>query len=166
MKGIPGDGTSMKIWFIPESQQFCIWKFILKKYLSLQRFRFKNISVQFSRPLMSDSLWPNGWQQARAPYLLPTREFTQTHVHWVRHAIQPSHPLSSTSPPTFNLSEHQGLFKWVSSLHQVAEVLSRVLLQHFSNHLWDNWELKTLDCRLNYSSEHLGALNNNCLCIS
>ena len=48
-------------------------------------------------------------------------EFTQTHVHWVRDAIQPSHPLSSTSP-TFNISQHQGLFKWVS-LNQVAKVL-------------------------------------------
>ena len=50
-------------------------------------------------------------------------ELTQTHVHWVGDAIQPSHPLSSLSPPTFNLSQHQGLFKWVSSSHQVAKVL-------------------------------------------
>ena len=50
-------------------------------------------------------------------------EFTQTHVPWVSDAIQPSHPLSSPSPPVFNLSEHQGLFKWVSSSHQVAKVL-------------------------------------------
>ena len=50
-------------------------------------------------------------------------EFTQTHVHWVGDAIQLSHPLSSPSPPAFNLSQHQGLFKWVSSLHQVAKVL-------------------------------------------
>ena len=49
-------------------------------------------------------------------------EFTQTHVHWISDAIQPSHPLSSPSP-TFNLSQHQGLFKWVSSSHQVARVL-------------------------------------------
>ena len=42
-------------------------------------------------------------------------EFTQTHVHWVSDAIQPSHPLSCPSPPTFNLSQHEGLFKWVSS---------------------------------------------------
>ena len=41
--------------------------------------------------------------------------FTQTHVHWVGDAIQPSHPLSSPSPPALNLSQHQGLFKWVSS---------------------------------------------------
>ena len=50
-------------------------------------------------------------------------EFTQTHVHWVSDAIQPSHPLSSPSLPAFNLSQHHGLFKWVRSSHQVAKVL-------------------------------------------
>ena len=50
-------------------------------------------------------------------------EFTQTHVHWVSGAISASHPLSSPSPPDLNLSQHQGLFNWVSSLHQVAKVL-------------------------------------------
>ena len=50
-------------------------------------------------------------------------EFTQTHVHWVGDAIQPSHPLLSPSPPALNLCQHQGLFQWVSSLHQVAKVL-------------------------------------------
>ena len=50
-------------------------------------------------------------------------ESTQTHVHWVGDAIQPSHPLSSPSPPALNLSQYQGLFKWVSSSHQVAKVL-------------------------------------------
>ena len=50
-------------------------------------------------------------------------EFTQTHVHWVNDAIQPSHSLSSLSPPAFNVSQHQGLFKWVSSSHQVAKVM-------------------------------------------
>ena len=48
---------------------------------------------------------------------------TQTHVHWVSDAMQPSHPLSSPSPPALNLSQHQGLFEWVSSSHQVARVL-------------------------------------------
>ena len=47
-------------------------------------------------------------------------EFTQTHVHWAIDAIQPSHPLLSPSPPAFNLSQHQSLFQWVSSSHQVA----------------------------------------------
>ena len=50
-------------------------------------------------------------------------EFTQTHVHRVSDAIQPSYPLSSPSPPTFNHSQHQGLFKWVSSSNQVAKIL-------------------------------------------
>ena len=50
-------------------------------------------------------------------------ELTQTHVYWVGDAIQLSHPPSSPSPPAFNLSQHQGLFKWVSSSHQVAKVL-------------------------------------------
>ena len=50
-------------------------------------------------------------------------EFTQTHVHQVSDAIQPSHPLSSPSPPAPNPSQHQGLFQWVNSSHEVAKVL-------------------------------------------
>ena len=61
-------------------------------------------------------------------YQLP--EFTQAHVHWVGDAIQPSHPLSSLSPPVLNLSQHQGLFQWVSYLHQVTKVLE-FHLQHY-----------------------------------
>ena len=80
-------------------------------------------SVQFSRSVVSDSLRPHELQHTRPPCPSPTPEFTQTHVHWVSDAIQPSHPLSSPSPPAFNLSQHQGLFKCVNSLHQVAKVL-------------------------------------------
>jgi len=58
-------------------------------------------------------------------------EFTQTHVHRVGDAIQPSHLLSSPSSPAFNLSQHQGLFKWVSSSYQVAKILE-FQLQHQS----------------------------------
>ena len=58
-------------------------------------------------------------------------EFAETHVHWVGDTIQLSHPLSSSSPPAFSLSQHQGLFQWVSSLHQVAKVLE-FQLQHQS----------------------------------
>ena len=50
-------------------------------------------------------------------------EFTQTHVHRVGDAIQPSHPLSSPSPPALNPSQHQSLFQWVNSSHEVAKVL-------------------------------------------
>ena len=58
-------------------------------------------------------------------------ELTQIHVHWVSDAIQTSYPLLSPSPPAFNLSQHQGLFNWVSSWHQVAKVLE-FQLQHQS----------------------------------
>ena len=58
-------------------------------------------------------------------------EFTQTHAHQVSDAIQPSHPLSSPSPPAPNPSQHQGLFQRVSSSHEVAKVLE-FQLQHQS----------------------------------
>ena len=89
-------------------------------------------SVQFSRSVMSDSLRPH--ESCRTPGLpvhhqLP--EFTQTHVHRVRDAIQPSHPLSYPSPPAPNPSQHQGLFQWLNSSHEVAKVLE-FQLQHQS----------------------------------
>ena len=71
-------------------------------------------------------------------------EFIQTHVHWVGDAIQPSHPLLSPSPPALNPSQHQGLFQWVSSSHQVAKVLE-FQLQHqsfqwiFRNDFLNHW---------------------------
>ena len=67
-------------------------------------------------------------------------EFTQTHVHQVSDAIQPSHPLLSLSPLAFNLSRHQGLFQWVSPSHQVAKVLE-LQLQHQSF----QWSSRTRD---------------------
>ena len=57
-------------------------------------------------------------------------EFTQTHIHWVSDAIQPSHPLSSPFPPAPNPSHHQSLFQWVNSFHQVAKVLEFQLQHH------------------------------------
>ena len=84
---------------------------------------FFSCSVQFSHSVMSNSLWPHEPQHARPPVHHQLPEFTQTHVHWVGDAIQPSHPLLSPSPPALNLSQHQGLFKWVSSSLQVARVL-------------------------------------------
>ena len=87
-------------------------------------------SVQFSYSVVSNSLWPHGLQHARFPETIQLLEATQTHVNHVGDAIQPSHPLSP-SPPTFNLSQHQGLFQWVDSSHLVAKVLD-FQLQHQS----------------------------------
>ena len=88
-------------------------------------------SVQFSRSVVSDSLRPHELQQARPPCPSPTPEFTQTHIHRVGDAIQPSHPLSSPSPPAPNPSQHQSLFQRVNSSHEVAKVLE-FQLQHQS----------------------------------
>ena len=63
------------------------------------------------------------WSTPDLPVQHQLPEFTHTHVYWVCDAIQPSHPLL-TSPPAFNLSQHQGLFKWASSSHQVAKYWS------------------------------------------
>ena len=65
-------------------------------------------------------------------------EFTQSHLHWVADGIKPSHPLSSPSPPALDLSQHQGLFKWVTPFHQAAKV-SEFQLQHQSF----QWILRT-----------------------
>ena len=64
-------------------------------------------SVQFSHSVISDSLWPQGLQHAMLPCPSPTPRAYWTHVHWVGDAIQPPHPLSSPSPPTFHLSQRQ-----------------------------------------------------------
>ena len=77
-------------------------------------------SVAQSCPTLCD---PMHCSTSGFPVLHHLLELAQTHVHRVGDAIQPSHPLSSPSPPAFNLSQHQGLFQWVSSLHQVAKVL-------------------------------------------
>ena len=83
------------------------------------------LSVQFSsvaqsHPILCD---PMDCSTPGFPVHHQLLELTQTHVHQVGDAIQPSHPLSSPSLPAFNLSQHQGLFKWISSSHQVAKVL-------------------------------------------
>ena len=82
-------------------------------------------SVELSHSVVSDSLWPHEPQHSRPPCLLPTPGiYPPIRVHWVGDAIQPSlSPLSSPSPPALSLSQHQGLFQWVSSLRQVAKLL-------------------------------------------
>ena len=71
----------------------------------------RSVSQSVQCSVMSDSLRPHGLQHAGLPVHHQLPEFTQNHVHRVGDAIQPSHPLSSPSPSTFNLSQHQGLFK-------------------------------------------------------
>ena len=98
------------------------------------------VSVQFSSVAQSYLTLcdPMDCNKPRFPVHHQLLELAQTHVHWVSDAIQPSHPLSFPSP-TFSLSQHQGLFQWVSFLHQVAKVL-KLQLQHQSF----QWIFKTV----------------------
>ena len=75
----------------------------------------KKCSIQFSCSILSDSLQPHGMSTPGFPVHHQLPELIQTCVHRTSDAIQQSHPLSSPSSPTFNLSQHQGLFQWVSS---------------------------------------------------
>ena len=87
-----------------------------------------HIILQFSsvQSLRRVRLFGTPWTAAhQASLSIINSKFTQTHVHWVGDAIQSSHSLSSPSPPASNPSQHQGIFQWVNSLHEVAKVLKK-----------------------------------------
>ena len=124
-----GRGTRDQIanihWIIEKAREF------QKKHLFPFHWLRKSLCVdhnkhsvqQFCRSVTSDSLGPPmDCSTPGFPVHPQLLEHTQTHVHWVGDAIQSSHPLSSPSP-AFSLSQHQGLFQWVSSSHPVAKVL-------------------------------------------
>ena len=97
----------------------CWWEYTLVQSL------WRTLSVQFSSvaqscPTLCDLM---NWSTAGFPVHHQLQDPAQTHVHWARDAIQPSHPLSSPSPPVVNLAQHHGLFQWVL-WHQVARVLA------------------------------------------
>ena len=104
--------------YILEAKQYGNSKSIKMKFSSIQ---FS--SVQFSRSAVSDSLRPHESQQPGLPVHHQLTEFTQTHVLRFGDAIQPSHLLLSLFPPAPNPSQHQSLFQWVNSSHEVAKVL-------------------------------------------
>ena len=81
-----------------------------------------------SRPTLCD---PMNYSTPGLPVHHQLPEFTQTHIHWASDAIQPSHPLSSPSPPAPNPSQHQSLYQWVNSSHEVAKVLEFQLASFF-----------------------------------
>ena len=118
------EGLREKMEFVPG---FC-WRghgespfWSLPKYALPQH----NISVHFSSVAQSCLTLCDPMNRSMPGLPVPhhLQEFTQTHVHRVSDAIQPSHPLSSPSPPAPNPSQHQSLFQWVNSSHEVAKVL-------------------------------------------
>ena len=99
-----------KIWFKTQHSK--------NKHHGIRSYQFS--SVTQSCPALCN---PMNCSMPGLPVHHQLPEFTQTHVHRVSDAIQPSYPLSSPSPPAPNPSQHQSLFQWVNSLHEVAKVL-------------------------------------------
>ena len=96
-----------------------------KIYICIWSVQFS--SVAQSCPTLSD---PMNRSTPGLPVHHQLPEFTQTHIHRVSDAIQPSHPLSSPSLPAPNPSQHESLFQWVNSSHEVAKVLEFQLQHH------------------------------------
>ena len=128
---------SVQFWGTPVSQRTLVNNYVLRKQSiqfsltftsmlvicqTLSRFyRLFNSVQSLSRVRIFATPWTSALPCFPVHHELP--ELTQTHVHQVGDAIHPANPLSTPSPPAFNLSQYQGLFQWVSSLHQVAKVL-------------------------------------------
>ena len=109
-----------------EKMPVSVHKVVIKPEIALS-------SVQFSSVTQSclTLCGPMNHSMPGLPVHHQLPESTQTYVHWVGDAIQPSHPLSSPSPPALSPSQHQGLFQWVNSSHHMAKVLA-FQLQHQS----------------------------------
>ena len=101
-------------------------------------------SVQFSCSVMSNSLWPHGLQHARPPRPSLTPGVYSNSCP-LSDAIQPFHPLSPPSPPAFSFPQHQGLFQWASSSHQVAKGLE---FQH--QHQSFQWTFRLISFRMDW----------------
>ena len=117
----------MRVPEVPTSELLRRWSerillkcFISEGNLSILLIRVHFSSVAQSCPTLCD---PMDCSIPGFPVLHFLLDFAQSHVHWVRDAIQPSYSLLSPSPPALNLSQHWGLFQWVSSSHKVAKVL-------------------------------------------
>jgi len=129
--GHDGNVPNLNWWCIWE--YMCLWKchsvnlkyvFFMKCKLHFKRLTkekyYQIRSVARLCPTLCD---PMNRSMPDLPVHHQLPEFTQTHVHRVSDAIQPAHPLSSPSPPVPNPSQHQSLFQWVNSSHEVAKVL-------------------------------------------
>ena len=124
--------TAQTCWLGEQKAKFWLpWKTLKSQLMPVLDFIIS--SVQFSSVAQSYLTLcdPTDCSTLGFPVHHQLPELTQTHIHRVGDAIQPSHPLLSSSPLAFNLFQHQGLFQWVSSSHQVAKVLE-FQLQHQS----------------------------------
>ena len=113
------DSRCYQMFFLSDRPIWLILEKIVVKHSILKNYWFGSVQL-FSCVWLCD---PMDCSAPGFPVHHQLPELSQTHVHRVGDAIQPSHPLSSLFSPAFNLSQHQGIFQWVSSSHQVAKVL-------------------------------------------
>ena len=130
---LPSPVKSLSYMFKSKIDTFIWYQHITQVVEMIFSYKLYNKGVQLSSvaqscPTLCD---PMNHSTPGLPVHQQLPEFTQTHVHWVCDAIQPFHLLSSLSPPAPNPSQHQGLFPWVNSSHEVAKVLE-FQLQHQS----------------------------------
>ena len=117
--------SSLGTTYCPSRNRISSSKFIAAKTHQFSSVQFS--SVTQSCPTLCN---PMNHSTPGLPFHHQFPEFTQTHIHRVSDAIQPSHPLSSPSPLAPNPSQHQSLFQWVNSSHEVAKVLEFQLQHH------------------------------------
>ena len=116
-----------KVGLLPLTLNSVTW-LTKQQALFSQRLAYNCCSVAQSCPTLCD---PMDCSTPGFPVHYHLLELAHTYIHWVGDAIQPSHPMSSPSPPAFKCSQYQGVFQWVNSLHQVAKVLE-LQFQHQS----------------------------------
>ena len=127
------DAMIVGLWMLSFKQTFSLSSFTLTKRLFSSTRFLPFSSIQLSCSVVPDSLQPHRLQHTRPPYPLPVPGVYSDSCplsQWCHPAISSSVALSSPSPPAFNLSQNQGLFKWVSSSHQVTKVLEFQLQHH------------------------------------
>ena len=120
-RGCKEKGTLLHWWWeckLIQPLWRTVWRFLKKLEIELPSVQFSSVAQ-----LCLALCVPMNCSMPGLPVHHQLPEFTQTHVHWVGDAIQPCHPLSSPSPPAPNPSQHQSLFQWVNSLHEVVKVL-------------------------------------------
>ena len=122
-------------WVVPTCPMQAEW--MSGKIIDTKAETGRNMAERdlFSCSVMSEPLWPHGLQHRRFPVLRHLQEITQTHVYWVSDAIQASRPLPCPFPLACSLSQHQGVFQWVGSSHQIAKALAFQLQHRPSNEL-------------------------------
>ena len=138
--------NSDKTWATERNGKPLQYSWLENPINSMKRQKDKTLKDELPRSVQFSSV-AQSWLTLCGPMdcsrpVLPVNHqlpvLTQTHVHWVSDAIQWSHPLSSSSPPTFNFSQQWGLFQWVSSSHQVGKILELELQYQFFQ-----WTLRT-----------------------